>query len=282
MIETMATNGSRTAGETRSASEAKQAGYEALALLASPTSRAQEAAAALKDALPWVPFAEADAVVVLGGDGYMLQVLHYMLDNDRVLPAYGLNLGTVGFLMNRQKSSRALDERIARARPVAISPLRMEAVTGDGVTESFYAINEVSLLRETRQTAKLEVVVNGKTRIPELSCDGVLVATPAGSTAYNLSANGPILPLGANILALTPISPFRPRRWRGAILPDTADIVFRALETEKRPVSVVADQKEVRDVHEVRVHAWREHQLTLLFDRGRSLDERIFAEQFMA
>jgi len=278
----MATNGSRTTGETRSASEVKQAGYEALALLASPTPRAQEAATALKDALPWVPFAEADAVVVLGGDGYMLQVLHYMLDNDRVLPAYGLNLGTVGFLMNRQKSSRALDERIARARPVAISPLRMEAVTGDGVTESFYAINEVSLLRETRQTAKLEVVVNGKTRIPELSCDGVLVATPAGSTAYNLSANGPILPLGANILALTPISPFRPRRWRGAILPDTAEIVFRALETEKRPVSVVADQKEVRDVHEVRVHAWREHQLTLLFDRGRSLDERIFAEQFMA
>lgn len=253
-----------------------------LALLASPTERAQEAASALRASHSWVPFAEADAVVVLGGDGYMLQVLHHMLDIDRVVPAYGLNLGTVGFLMNRQKSSRTLEERLLRARPVAISPLRMEVETNAGETRSFYAINEVSLLRETRQTAKLEVIVNGKTRIPELSCDGVLVATPAGSTAYNLSANGPILPLGANILALTPISPFRPRRWRGAILPDTAEIVFRALDSVKRPVSVVADQKEVRDVREVRVRAWPDHQLELLFDRGRSLDERIFAEQFMA
>jgi len=261
---------------------ANSATYDKLALLASPTDRAQAEAAVLKKSRDWVPFAEAEAVVVLGGDGYMLQVLHYMLDNDRVLPAYGLNLGTVGFLMNKHKSSRTLEERIARARPVAISPLRMEAITASGETQSCYAINEVSLLRETRQTAKLEVVVNGKTRIPELSCDGVLVATPAGSTAYNLSANGPILPLGANILALTPISPFRPRRWRGAILPDTAEIVFRVLESVKRPVLVLADQKEVRDISEVRVSAWREHQLTLLFDRGRSLDERIFAEQFMS
>ena len=261
---------------------ASGATYERLALLASPTERAQEAARIMASTHDWVPFDEAEAVVVLGGDGYMLQVLHQMLDTDRVVPAYGLNLGTVGFLMNRQKSSRALEERIARARPVAISPLRMDAVTASGETQSCYAINEVSLLRETRQTAKLEVVVNGKTRIPELSCDGVLIATPAGSTAYNLSANGPILPLGANILALTPISPFRPRRWRGAILPDTAEIVFRALESVKRPVLVVADQKEVRDVSEVRVRAWRDHQLTLLFDRGRSLDERIFAEQFMS
>jgi Predicted sugar kinase len=261
---------------------ANRANFERLALVASPTERAQEAAKALSETHAWVPFEEAEAVVVLGGDGYMLQVLHYMLDNDRVMPAYGLNLGTVGFLMNSQKSSRALLERIAKSRPVAISPLRMEAVTAGGETQSCYAINEVSLLRETRQTAKLEVMVNGKVRIPELSCDGVLVATPAGSTAYNLSANGPILPLGANILALTPISPFRPRRWRGAILPDTAEIVFRVLEADKRPLLVVADQKEVRDISEVRVRAWRDHQLTLLFDRGRSLDERIFAEQFLS
>lgn len=256
--------------------------YGKLALLASPTPKAQDAAQALAASRDWVPLEEADAVIVLGGDGFMLQVLHQMLDLDRVIPAYGLNLGTVGFLMNKQKSSRSLEERLSRARPVAISPLRMDAVTNSGETQSYYAINEVSLLRETRQTAKLEVTVNGKVRIPELSCDGVLVATPAGSTAYNLSANGPILPLGGNILALTPISPFRPRRWRGAILPDTAHIVVRALESVKRPVLVVADQQEIRDVSEVHIRAWRDHQLTLLFDRGRSLDERIFDEQFLA
>ena len=256
--------------------------FTRLALLASPTDRAQEAEIALRDARAWVPFEEAEAVVVLGGDGFMLQTLHHMLDTDHVVPAFGLNLGTVGFLMNRYKSSRALEERIAKARRIAVSPLRMEAITNAGETSAFFAINEVSLLRETRQTAKLEVSVNGKVRLAELSCDGVLVATPAGSTAYNLSANGPILPLASNMLALTPISPFRPRRWRGAILPDSAEIVFRALESVKRPVLVVADQKEVRDVREVRVRAWADHQLTLLFDRGRGLDERIFAEQFMA
>jgi NAD+ kinase len=252
-----------------------------LALVASPTDRAQEAAAELRGTRDWVDLDTAQAVVVLGGDGFMLQILHQMLDTGRVLPVYGINLGTVGFLMNRLKSSRTLDERIARARSIAVSPLWMEATTNADEVMTSWAINEVSLLRETRQTAKLEVTVNGKVRIPELSCDGILVATPAGSTAYNLSANGPILPLGSNMLALTPISPFRPRRWRGAILPETAEIVFRAREATKRPVSVVADQIEVRDVREVRVRAWPEHQLTLLFDKGKSLDERIFAEQFM-
>jgi NAD+ kinase len=252
-----------------------------LALLASPTDRAQDAETALLAAHPWVPLEEADTVVVLGGDGFMLQTLHHMLDTGRVIPAYGLNLGTVGFLMNRNKSSRPVAERVAKARAIAVSPLLMEATTNSGEQHSSWAINEVSLLRETRQTAKLEVSVNGKVRIGELSCDGVLVATPAGSTAYNLSANGPILPLGSAMLALTPISPFRPRRWRGAILPESCDIVFRALESVKRPVSVVADQKEVRDVSQVRVCAAREHSLTLLFDRGKSLDERIFAEQFL-
>lgn len=252
-----------------------------LALLASPTDRAQEAEAALVASHDWVPLEEAEIVVVLGGDGFMLQTLHHMLDTGRVLPAYGLNLGTVGFLMNRYKASRSIAERVAKARGVAVAPLLMEAVTQTGETHSSWAINEVSLLRETRQTAKLEVSVNGKVRMAELSCDGVLVATPAGSTAYNLSANGPILPMGSAMLALTPISPFRPRRWRGAILPESCEIRFRALESVKRPVLVVADQKEVRDISEVRVSAALEHRLTLLFDRGKSLDERIFAEQFL-
>jgi NAD+ kinase len=156
----------------------------------------------------------------------------------------------------------------------------MTAQTAAGDTQTHFAINEVSLLREIRQTAKLEVKVNGKVRMPELACDGVLVATPAGSTAYNLSANGPILPLGCRMLALTPISPFRPRRWRGAILPDTAEVTFTVLEPEKRMVAAVADHKEVREVREVRIAIAREHQLTLLFDPNSSLEERIFAEQF--
>jgi NAD+ kinase len=251
-----------------------------LALVASPTDRAQAAAADMRAAHDWVDWDQADCVVALGGDGFMLQILHQMLDTDHIRPVYGVNLGTVGFLMNTLKSSRPLEERIARARRIAVSPLWMEATTTAGHVATSWAINEVSLLRETRQTAKLEVSVNGKVRMPELSCDGVLVATPAGSTAYNLSANGPILPLGSNMLALTPISPFRPRRWKGAILPESAEIVFRARESTKRPVLVVADQKEVRDVREVRVKAWPEHRLTLLFDKGKSLEERIFAEQF--
>ena len=252
-----------------------------LALVASDDPRAQEAAAALRAAHAWVSPQDADVLVVLGGDGYLLHVLHRMLDLDRVVPVYGLNHGTVGFLMNKAKSSRAIGERVGRAKPVAVAPLRMTAVTNGGGEYSYYAINEVSLLRETRQTAKLEVKVNGKVRMAELYCDGVLVSTPAGSTAYNLSANGPILPLGSAMLALTPISPFRPRRWRGAILPDKAQVAFRVIEPEKRPVAAVADQKEVRDIAEVRIAIAREKQLTLLFDPGSSLDERIFAEQFL-
>ncbi len=251
-----------------------------LALVASDDPRAQEAAAALAGVHDWVQPGAAEALVVLGGDGYMLHVLHRMLDLDAVMPVYGLNHGTVGFLMNKAKSSRTIGERVARARPVAVRPLEMTAMTNGGSQHSYYAINEVSLLRETRQTAKLEVRVNGKVRMPELACDGVLVATPAGSSAYNLSANGPILPLGCQMLALTPISPFRPRRWRGAILPDKAQVAFRVLEPEKRPVAVVADQKEVRDIKEVRIAIAKERELTLLFDPGSSLDERIFAEQF--
>ncbi len=251
-----------------------------LALVVSDDARAQEAAAALASAHDWVRPEDAEALVVLGGDGYMLHVLHRMLDLDAVLPVYGLNHGTVGFLMNKAKSSRSLGERVGRARPIAVCPLEMTAKTNSGSEHSYFAINEVSLLRETRQTAKLEVRVNGKVRMAELACDGILVATPAGSSAYNLSANGPILPLGSNMLALTPISPFRPRRWRGAILPDKAEVEFRVLDSEKRPVAAVADQKEVRDIASVRIAIARTRQLTLLFDPGSSLDERIFSEQF--
>lgn len=251
-----------------------------LALLPSDTPRAHEAAAQLAETLDFVPLAQADVAVVLGGDGHMLHCLHQMLDTGRVIPAYGLNYGTVGFMMNKPKSSRPLAERVARARPLAVTPLEMIATTGTGREISAWAINEVSLLRETRQTAKLEVSVNGKVRLPELFCDGILVATPAGSTAYNLSANGPILPLGSALLALTPISPFRPRRWRGAIIPDHYEIDFRVIEPDKRPVAAVADQKELRDILAVRVKVARQQQLTLLFDPGKTLEDRIFAEQF--
>lgn len=256
--------------------------FRKLALLASTGERAQDAARALEKSQRWVPLDEADAVVVLGGDGFMLQTLHQMIEADRVLPAYGLNLGTVGFLMNSYRNGRKLLEKVNNARAFAITPLHMEAITQDGSRHEYHAINEVSLLRETRQTAKIEVTVNDKVRIPELACDGVLVATPAGSTAYNFSANGPILPLDSKTLALTPISPFRPRRWRGAILPDRSRIIFKVLEADKRPVAAVADQMEVRDIAEVRLERAREKQLTLLFDPGHSLDERIVAEQFLA
>jgi NAD+ kinase len=256
--------------------------FARLALVASPAEPAQAAARQLENSCHWFPLAEADAVVVLGGDGFMLQTLHQMLDDGRVIPAYGLNLGTVGFLMNRYRQDVKIAERVAKARRIAVSPLKMTAVTQAGDRHSYWAINEVSLLRETRQTAKIEIAVNGKVRIAELACDGVLLATPAGSTAYNLSANGPILPLGSNMLALTPISPFRPRRWRGAILPDKFPVDFRVLNPEKRPVAAVADQKEVRDIAEVRLEIAREHELTLLFDPGHSLDERIVSEQFVA
>lgn len=254
--------------------------FSRLALIASETEKAQAAAEPLRTLFDWSPVHEADAAVVLGGDGFLLQTLHAMLDAGRIIPAYGVNLGTVGFLMNRNRAPEKLMARIAKAREHAIDPLAMEAVTQDGTRHTYCAINEVSLLRETRQTAKIQVTVNDKIRIPELVCDGVLVSTPAGSTAYNLSASGPILPLDSRLLALTPISAFRPRRWRGAILPDRYTIDLVVKEPSKRPVSAVADQKEVRDVAEVRVRVAQDKRLTLLFDPGHSLDERIVAEQF--
>lgn len=251
------------------------------ALLASPTAPAQAAERDLRDAYPWVPLDEAEQLVALGGDGFMLQTLHMMIEQRRSIPVFGMNLGTIGFLMNDWRLT-GLDERLARARPFRVSPLQMTAETIDGERRVLPAINEVSLLRETRQTAKLEVTVNDRVVLPELVCDGLLIATPAGSTAYNLSAHGPILPLGSNLLALTPISPFRPRRWRGAILPEKARIGIRVLEAEKRPVSTVADQLEIRDVRRVDVEIDQMRDLTLLFDPEHALDERITMEQFIA
>jgi NAD+ kinase len=254
-------------------------GERRLALVASPTETAQAAATELRHRYEWVPIEDAELVVALGGDGFMLQTLHGMLDRHRILPVFGMNLGTVGFLMN-EWSADLLESRILRAKTFTVSPLRMEAVTVDGDTVSSPAINEVSLLRETRQTANLAVTVNGRLVVPELVCDGVLVATPAGSTAYNLSAQGPILPLDSTMIALTPISPFRPRRWRGAILPDRTRVSFRVLDPVKRPVSAVADQREVRDVSTVSVAIDRGSPLTLLFDPEHALDDRITMEQF--
>ena len=251
------------------------------ALLASTAEAAQAAEAMLRERYEFVPLADAEQIVALGGDGFLLQTLHEMLQRGKICPVFGMNRGTVGFLMNDWRIE-ALRERVNRAKSFSVVPLRMEAITVDGTSISHPAINEVSLLRETRQTAWIEVSVNGRVVLPELVCDGVLVATPAGSTAYNLSAQGPILPLGSNLMALTPISPFRPRRWRGALIPDDLKISLRVLDPKKRPVLAVADQLEVREVATVDVSIDRRLALTLLFDPEHALDERISMEQFAA
>lgn len=252
-----------------------------LALLASPTEAGEAAGEALRPRADWVQPAEADILVALGGDGWMLQILHDMLAEGRPRPVFGLNRGTFGFLMNEWRED-GLHARIAAAKRFAVTPLRVRVTGADGRVTVLPAINEVSLLRQTRQTAKLEVAVDGRVAVPELACDGVMVATPAGSTAYNLSANGPILPLGSALLALTPISPFRPRRWRGAVLPDSTCVTIRVLDAGKRPVSAVADNQEERDVAAVEVSLDRERALTLLFDPEHALDERIAMEQFLS
>ena len=252
-----------------------------MALVASGTEASRAAEAILRQRYSFVAPDEAELVVALGGDGFLLQTLHEMLERGRVKPVFGMNRGTVGFLMNEWLED-GLDQRLARARAFSVAPLEMRALTVSGEERRYHAINEVSLLRETRQTAWIEVSVNGRIVLPQLTCDGVLVATPAGSTAYNLSANGPILPLGSKLVALTPISPFRPRRWRGALIPDELAISFRILDPVKRPVSAVADQVEVRDVATVEVAVERSRSLTLLFDPEHALDERITMEQFAA
>ncbi len=248
-------------------------------LLSSHTDVARAAEKMLRRRYDFADSEHANVLIALGGDGFMLQTLHRMLEGDRAVPVFGMNRGTVGFLMNEWRLD-GLAERLAGAKAIRVAPLDMHVTTVSGATFTHAAINEVSLLRETRQTAKIEISVNGRVALPELACDGVLVATPAGSTAYNLSAHGPILPLQAKMLALTPISPFRPRRWSGAILPDDMAVRFRILEAPNRPVSAVADQFEVRNVTEVAVRLDRERSLTLLFDPEHALDERIAMEQF--
>jgi NAD+ kinase len=248
-----------------------------ICVLASPTTLAQESRDRLIARYGDAPFATADVVVCLGGDGFMLETLHRTLAAD--VPVYGMNCGSVGFLMNAFQEDD-LPARLARSQDVILHPLRMHAVTRQGVVEEALALNEVSLLRQLRQTAKIRITIDGRIRLQELVCDGVLVATPAGSTAYNLSAHGPIVPLSANLLPLTPISAFRPRRWRGALLPSTAEVVFEILEGEKRPVSAVADFTEVRDVASVAISEDRSVKSTILFDPEQGLSERIIAEQF--
>lgn len=252
-----------------------------LAYAVADTDDAKAAATHLRNRYGEVAFEEADVIVALGGDGALLKTLHRTLQTDppRARPVFGMNRGSIGFLLNTYNEDN-LVERLKVAQPVSLTPLRMRAHQADGKVFEALAINEVSLMRETYQAAKLRIQVDGVERIEELICDGALVSTAAGSTAYNLSAHGPIIPLGAGLLALTPISAFRPRRWRGALLRHGASIAFDVLEPDKRPVSAVADDDEVRDVIKVEVREDPGHPLTLLFDPDFSFEERVLSEQF--
>ena len=249
----------------------------AIAFVASKTGEAQAALASLRGRYAEAPLDKAEIIVALGGDGFMLRTLHRHMAVNR--PVYGMKLGTVGFLMNQFHADNLL-ERLARAQPTKLKPLVMQAVSESGNTVTSLAFNEVSLLRQTKQAAHIRVSLNGVAKIEELMCDGILVATSAGSTAYNLSAHGPILPLGADVLAMTPISPFRPRRWRGAILRAGTEVKFEILDPYKRPVSATSDSNEVRDVVEVTISESREQTVTLLFDPEHNLEDRILNEQF--
>ena len=248
-----------------------------IAVVAAETEAAQQALEELRDRYRLLPPEDAEVIIPLGGDGFMLETLHHFLS--RGVPIFGMHRGSVGFLMNPYRPD-GLGERLAAAQPVVLHPLEMKTVDEQGTSRCALAFNEVSLLRESRQAAKLRVSVDGVVRIDELMADGILVATPVGSTAYNLSAHGPIIPLGAGVLALTPISAFRPRRWRGALLPHQAQVRIDALETDKRPVSAVADYTEARDVVTVDIHENRDIAMTLLFDREFNLEERVLKEQF--
>jgi NAD+ kinase len=248
-----------------------------LCILSSARPQAVETAAALRHRFGDHGPAQCDVIVAVGGDGFMLETLRAYMKAGK--PVYGVNCGTVGFLMNTP-DLETLPARIEEAETAIIHPLAMKARDANGGVHRALAINEVSLFRQTRQSARVRIHVNGKVRMDSLTCDGVLLATPAGSTAYNLSAHGPILPISADLLALTPISAFRPRRWKGALLPHDAVVRFEALEAEQRPVSAVADNQEVRNAIDVEIAENREISMTVLFDRGQSLDERILREQF--
>ncbi|RWU06868.1 NAD kinase [Pseudodesulfovibrio sp. S3] len=248
-----------------------------IACMASDAPKAQEAFALLSKRYSFVPIDEADALVVLGGDGFMLQAVHTFMDSG--IPFYGMNRGTIGFLLN-QFGPENLLERLNAARGHTLNPLKMTVTTMDGQSTSALAFNEVALHRYSQQSANIRVRINGKIQLENLVCDGVMVATPAGSTAYNHSARGPIIPLGANVLALTPVCPFRPRRWNGALLPHTAIVEFDILDGQHRAVNASADSFEVRDVARVRVIEDQSSQASILFDPDLSLEERIFNEQF--
>ena len=250
-----------------------------VAIVAADYDDAQSALFELTKMYATVDPKDADVIVALGGDGFVLQTLRHFID--RKVPVFGMNRGSIGFLMNDYRTED-LPRRLANAQPITLYPLRMRAMTADGSVHESLAINDVSLLRQTYQAAKLEIQVNDVVRMPELICDGALVSTAAGSTAYNLSADGPIIPLSAEImaLALTPISAFRPRRWRGALLPHTAHVRFKVLDNIKRPVSATADDTEVRDIVEVEVSEERASSFRLMFDPETNLEERILKEQF--
>ncbi len=249
-----------------------------ISFCAAENDEAQTALAALAARYGDVPLVQADCVVALGGDGFLLETIHRVLPMQK--PIFGMRRGSIGFLLNEYKIG-GLIERLHAAQQVALHPLLMTAEDARGQTARALAFNEVSLLRETQQAAKLRLVIDGVERLPELICDGALVSTPAGSTAYNFSAHGPILPLTGNVLALTPISAFRPRRWRGAVLPTAVKITFEVLEAEKRPVSAVADSTEIREVVRVDVEQDAKTSIVLWFDPEAHLEERIIREQFV-
>ncbi|MCC6889041.1 MAG: NAD kinase [Hyphomicrobiales bacterium] len=252
-------------------------GYERIAFVASPATEARAAERALRAQYGSVRPGSADVIVSLGGDGLMLQTLRRFMRSGK--PIYGMHCGTVGFLMNEFRIER-LRERLAAAQRTVIHPLLMRALDMAGASHEHHAFNEVSLFRQTHQAAKLRILVDGKERLTELVADGVLLATPAGSTAYNLSAQGPIIPIDAPLMALTPISPFRPRRWHGALLPDRARVRVEVLNADRRPAAAVADHDEVRNVRAVDIAMDHAIGVTILFDPGHSLDERILREQF--
>jgi len=245
---------------------------------AAETAEAQSARTALVARYGDVAASEADTIVALGGDGFMLQTLHHT--QDLAAPVYGMNRGTIGFLMNAY-SETGLTDRLAKAEEADINPLAMTAYLADGTVSEALAINEVSLLRAGPQAAKLRIFVDGRLRMDELVCDGALLATPAGSTAYNYSAHGPILPIGSDVLALTAVAPFRPRRWRGALLPKAARVRFDVLEPDKRPVMADADGVSVRDVRAVDIRSEPSVLHRILFDPGHGLEERLISEQFI-